>query len=60
VATAETEHNRRQSTALLGDLYSVSMKLVQSEIQTSRERIGETRDHSENQTTGRGLQDRRR
>jgi hypothetical protein len=33
VATDETENNRGQSTVLLGDLYSVRMKLVQSEIQ---------------------------
>jgi hypothetical protein len=34
----ETENNREQSTVLLGDLYSVRMNLVQSEIQRSRER----------------------
>jgi hypothetical protein len=41
-----TKNNRGQATVLLGDLYSVRMKLVQSEIQTSRERIRETGDYS--------------
>jgi hypothetical protein len=41
-----TEHNREKSTVLLCDLYSVRMKLVQSEIQRSRKRIQETRDSS--------------
>jgi hypothetical protein len=41
-----TEHNREQSAVLLGDLYSVCIKLVQSEIQRSRERERESRDSS--------------
>jgi hypothetical protein len=36
-----TENKREKSTVLLGDLYSVRMKLVQSEIQTARERFGD-------------------
>jgi hypothetical protein len=49
-----TENNKEQSTVLFGYLYSGRIKLVQSEIQRSRERIQETetRDESENQTTG--------
>jgi hypothetical protein len=46
------ENNREQSTVVLGDLYSVRMKLAQSEIQRSRERIRETGDQSENRTQG--------
>jgi hypothetical protein len=51
MATDETENNREQSTVLLGDLYCVRMKLVQTEIQRSR--IEETRDRSEIQTAAR-------
>jgi hypothetical protein len=36
----------RETTVLLGDLYSVCMKLVQSEIQGSREKIRDIRDSS--------------
>jgi hypothetical protein len=39
-----TENEREQSTVLLGELYSVHMKLVQSEIQRSRERVKRVRD----------------
>jgi hypothetical protein len=46
------ENNIQQSTVLLGDLYSIRMKLVQSEIQRSRQRIRETGDQSENQIIG--------
>jgi predicted RNA-binding protein with PIN domain len=38
-----TESNREQSTFLLGDLHSVRMKLLQSEIRRSRERIRESK-----------------
>jgi hypothetical protein len=54
------ENNREQSTVLLGDVSSVRMKLIQAEIQRTRERIRETRDQFENQTTGRVSQDTRR
>jgi hypothetical protein len=37
VATDETDNKRGQSTARFGDLYSVRMKLAQSEIQNSRD-----------------------
>jgi hypothetical protein len=60
VATGDTENDRGQSTLQLGDLHSVSMKLDQSEIQTSREGIRDTRNHSENQTTVRDLRRSRR
>jgi hypothetical protein len=52
-----TENNKGQSTVRLGDLYSVRMKLVQSEIQTSRARIRETRDFKIHSTDiGQGIQ----
>jgi hypothetical protein len=54
-----TENNREQSTVLLGDLYSVRIKLVQSEVRDP-ERVRETRGLSENQAIGGDLQDRRR
>jgi hypothetical protein len=38
-----TEEQSNRRTLLLGDLYSVRMKLAQSEIQRSRSRIRETR-----------------
>jgi hypothetical protein len=41
MATDETENNREQSIVLLGDLYSVGMKLVQSEMPRSRYRAFE-------------------